>query len=238
MIQKKLIAIGGGHLSQKTTNKIDEYVASLAKQHACDKRAVGVFIGTASHDSMPYFNSFRKTYTSDFNVKADCVLSVYGEMNDEKIRSKFEKADLIYIGGGDTLYMLDWWKKKGIYDYVLDAYNRGVVIAGLSAGAICWFEKMYTDSEFYTGGDAYAVYDGIGIIKGGCCPHYDVRSEEFDPKFNTLKVDTCWCIEGDAAIEFTNGEFTKALTSGGIPYKLQRSGSSFVKTNLLTDKSN
>lgn len=236
MIQKKLIAIGGGSLMEKTTNKIDEYIASLAKERAGDRRAVGVFIGTASHDSMPYFNTFRKTYTSDFNLKADCVLSVYGEMNDEKIRGKFEKADLIYIGGGDTLYMLDLWKKKGIYDYVLEAYNRGVIIAGLSAGAICWFEKMYTDSEFFTGGNAYSIHDGMGIIKGGCCPHYDERQAEFDPQFDALNTQVCWCIEGDSAIEFTDGVFTKALSSGGTPFKLYRDGTNLKKIDLLTNE--
>ena len=67
-IQRRLIAIGGGSIAEKTTLKIDAKVAELAKKHAGDKRAVGVFIGTASHDSMPYFNSFRKTYTGEFYI--------------------------------------------------------------------------------------------------------------------------------------------------------------------------
>ena len=82
-MDRYLIAIGGGSLADKTTAKIDKYVADLAKARAGERRAVGVFIGTASHDSMPYFNTFRKTYTSDINIKADCNLSVYGEMNEE-----------------------------------------------------------------------------------------------------------------------------------------------------------
>ena len=69
-MQKKFIAIGGGEIKNKTTLKIDEYVANLAKARAGDKRATALFIGTASHDSMPYFNSFRKTYTSVFDIKA------------------------------------------------------------------------------------------------------------------------------------------------------------------------
>ena len=61
-MEKRIIAIGGGEIKSKTTLKIDEYVANLAKKHAGEKRANALFIGTASHDSMPYFNSFRKTY--------------------------------------------------------------------------------------------------------------------------------------------------------------------------------
>ena len=59
-MQKRIIAIGGGEIKNKTTLEIDRYVASLAKEHAGENRANALFIGTASHDSMPYFNSFRK----------------------------------------------------------------------------------------------------------------------------------------------------------------------------------
>ena len=233
-MDKYLIALGGGSLAEKTTSSIDKYIADLAKQRAGDKRAVGVFIGTASHDSMPYFNTFRKTFTSDFNIKADCVLSVYGEMNEEKIKSKFEKADLIYIGGGDTLFMLDWWRQKGILDLVLDAYNRGVIIAGLSAGAICWFEKMYTDSQFVNGKDnyKYSICNGLAILSGMCCPHYEERVNDFDSEFLSSGAQLAWAIEGDSAILFKNGQFVKSLSSGGNSYKLLANGGKIDKIKL------
>lgn len=218
--ERKLIAIGGGSLAEKTTLDIDRRVAELAKKHAGDKRAVGVFIGTASHDSMPYFNTFRKTYTGEFDVKADCVLSVYGEMNDEKIRSKFQKADMLYIGGGDTLFMLDYWKKKGIYDLVLDAYERGVVVCGLSAGAICWFEKMYTDSDSFDDGGKYHICDGIGKIDGLFCPHYDDRKEDFGEATENYS-GLIWQVENNAALEFTSEKCSGFLSSGGSAYKVE-----------------
>ena len=56
---KKIIALGGGELKAKTTLAVDEYIAGLAKARAGEKRAYGLFLGTASHDSLPYFNSFR-----------------------------------------------------------------------------------------------------------------------------------------------------------------------------------
>ncbi len=233
-MDRYLIAIGGGSLADKTTAKIDKYVADLAKARAGERRAVGVFIGTASHDSMPYFNTFRKTYTSDFNIKADCILSVYGEMNEEKIKSKFEKADLIYIGGGDTLFMLDWWKKKGIFELVLDAYNRGVVIAGLSAGAICWFKKMYTDSQFVNGKDnyKYSICDGIGFLEGICCPHYEERISDFDREFASIDESLAWGIEGDSCIVFKNGEYLESLSSGGKSYKILKNNDMIEKQLL------
>ena len=124
-MEKRIIAIGGGEIKNKTTLKIDGYIAELAKAHAGEKRANALFIGTASHDSMPYFNSFRKTYTSVYDIKAEVALMVYGEMSVEKIQGKIEMADCIYVGGGDTVFMLDKWKEFGIDKMLIDAYESG-----------------------------------------------------------------------------------------------------------------
>lgn len=234
MTDKYIIAIGGGSIAQKTTLKIDEYVANLAKRRAGERRAVGVFIGAASHDSMPYFNSFRKTYTSEFNIKADCVLSVYGEMDEQKIASKFEKADMIYLGGGDTLFMLEHLKNKGILPQLLNAYERGVIIAGLSAGAICWFKQMYTDSEKFHGGEGYSLCGGLGVLNGLCCPHFNERESDFMQAFLTEKTENeGYLIENDSAVVFKNGEFKEALTSGGHSHFVTRSGEKIQKQLLI-----
>ena len=109
-----IVAIGGGEIRNKTTIEIDRIIAELIKRHARGERGCALFLGTASHDSMPYFNSFRKTYTSVFDIKAEVGLLVYGEMDDANIREKFEKADCIYVGGGDTKFMLDLWRENCI----------------------------------------------------------------------------------------------------------------------------
>ena len=207
-MEKTLVLIGGGEIRSKETIEIDRKIAELAKNHAGENRAVALFIGTASHDSMPYYNSFHKTYTGEFGLKTDCVLSVYGEMNEEKINTKFEKADMIYIGGGDTVFMLEFWKEKGILNKVLDAYNRGVIISGLSAGAICWGKKMYTDSS-KNGDEQYRVEDGLGILPYGICPHYDDRKVDFlENKTN----DVSWlCIDNKSAVFIKNGIITETM---------------------------
>ena len=221
-MDKKIIAIGGGEIRNKTTLKIDEYIVNLAKAHAGEKRAVGLFLGTASHDSMPYFNSFRKTYTSVFDIKAECALTVYGEMNYDHIKEKFDKADLIYIGGGDTKFMLDKWRESGILELVLSAYNRGVIIAGLSAGAICWFEKMYTDYDLMRNKESgeYKILDGLNILKGVCAPHYNERVIDYHETLIKHGLTNAVGIENDCALEYTNGELTKVISSGGKAYAL------------------
>ena len=180
---RTLIAIGGGELKGKTTLKIDEYIAKLIKKRACPGRGTALFIGTASHDSLPYFNSFRKIYTSVFDIKAEVALLTKKDVPLEHNAEKLKKTDLIYVGGGDTLYMLEVWRKTGFDKLILEAYREGVPLAGLSAGAICWFEKMYTDSSERLDG-TYAVEDGLGLIPGIMTPHYNLR-----PEFDEIAKD-------------------------------------------------
>lgn len=214
-MKKTLICIGGGEIRSKETLKIDAQIAFLAKERAGENRAVSVFVGTASHDSLPYFNSFRKTYTSNFDIKADLALLTKKDIPMEKIKGKLEKADLIYVGGGNTIFMLDVWRKTGFLDMLLDAYNRGVIIAGLSAGAICWFEDMYTDS---IEGSKYGVEKGLGILKGIMSPHYNERPE-FDDVAKNYPI--AYAVENNSAIVFEDGVFVKTLTSGGNSYLLK-----------------
>ena len=231
MITKRIIAIGGGELKTKETLEIDRYIASLARERAGENRPYGLFIGTASHDSMPYFNTFRKTYTSVFDIKADVALTVYGEMDLEKIRGKFEKADFIYVGGGDTLYMLKRWQEFGLLELIAEAYERGVIICGLSAGAICWFEDIYTDSELAEKDGAYSMQKGLGWLKGTISPHYNERVKDFDEIMRKMPVGaTAYGVENLAALEFVNGELTKSVNCGGKAYLIENSVEGLIKT--------
>jgi peptidase E len=182
---------------------------------------------------MPYFNSFRKTYTSVFDIKAEVALMVYGEMSIQKIADKIDMADMIYVGGGNTIFMLEKWKQCGIDKLIADAYSRGVVLCGLSAGGICWFEKMFTDG-FMTNGEAneYEFSPALGYLNYGAIPHYNLRKEDFYNKNSQLKNGTWYAIENNSAVVFKNGEFYKTLSSGGQSYKLMLNENEIVE-NLI-----
>ena len=217
---RKIVAIGGGELRERTTLKIDEYLAGLAKTHAGEKRACALFIPTASHDFMPYYNTFHKVYTGVFDIKTDVALTVFKEVDLEKMKGKFEKADLIYVGGGDTVFMLDSWKQSGLLDLIKDAYARGVILAGLSAGAICWFEDIYTDSLKTDDGNEYAMFKGLGWIKGVASPHYNTRAKQFDEIVKT-QFEKAYGIEDNAALILEDEQIIGTLSSGGNVYALQ-----------------
>ena len=232
-IRKKIIAIGGGEIRYKTTLKIDEYVANLGKARAGEKRANALFFGTASHDSMPYFNSFRKIYTSVFDIKAEVGLTVYGEMKLEHIAEKIAAADIIYAGGGDTVFMLKKWEEVGLTKLILSAYEQGKIICGLSAGAICWFKDMYTDYEIMNGkSDRYVLKKGLGVLDGTCSPHFNEREKDFLEAFEKSDLTKAYGIENNCALEFTDGELTNVISCGGNAYLIEKTGGGIVRTKL------
>lgn len=232
MAKKIIVAIGGGEIKNKTTLEIDGYVAELAKQRAGERRANALFVGTASHDFMPYFNSFRKTYTSVYDIKADVAQTVFRQTEYSRLKEKFEKADAIYIGGGDTKFMIDSWRESGLDCLVKEAYERGVIIAGLSAGAICWFEEMYTDSELISGeGDDYKIMPALGWFKGLACPHYNERQVDFD-EILIKERRSAIAIENDCALVFEDGVITRSISTGGKAYKIECVEGELIKTEL------
>ena len=232
---RRIIAIGGGELRERTTLAIDEYIARLAKERAGENRANALFIPTASHDYMPYYNTFHKVYTGVFNIKTDVALTVFKEVDLEKLRAKFEKADVIYVGGGDTVFMMEHWKNSGVLPLIREAYERGVILAGLSAGAICWFSDIYTDSKAALGEEEerYAMFRGLGWIEGKISPHYGARMLDFD-KIVCYNFDCAYGIEDDAALVIEDGEIVGSVSSGGKAYKITVENGAIQKTEIAS----
>ena len=220
---RKIIAIGGGELREKTTLQIDEYIAKLAKERAGDRRANALFIPTASHDFMPYYNTFHKVYTGVFDIKTDVALTVFKEVDLERMKGKFDKADVIYVGGGDTVFMIEQWKKTGLLPLIEDAYRRGVPLVGLSAGAICWFSDIYTDSLKTEDGAQYAMFKGLGWIDGVASPHYNQRAQGFDKIVGERYAEAIG-IEDNSALIIEDEKIVGAISSGGSVYRLKGLG--------------
>lgn len=227
----KIIAIGGGELRERTTLKIDEYIAALAKERAGDRRANALFIPTASHDFMPYYNTFHKVYTGVFDIKTDVALSVFKEVDLEKMRAKFEKADVIYVGGGDTVFMMESWKKTGLLPLIEEAYRRGVILAGLSAGAICWFSDIYTDSAEEITGKKYSMFKGLKWIDGVISPHYGARMLDFD-EIVCYNYDCALGLEDNSALVIEDGKILGSLSSGGNVWRINRKDGVLEKTQI------
>jgi peptidase E len=90
------------------------------------------------------------------------------------LRGYLLSQDVIYVGGGNTKSMLAIWKDWGLPELLYEAWQNGVILAGVSAGAICWFEQGVTDSY----ADELMVLNCLGFLRGSCCPHYDGKAEQ------------------------------------------------------------
>ena len=166
-----IIAIGGGSLKKKETFVIDKYIVKLTGRRS--PRAL--FIPTASIDSPDYCKVFDHIYGDLLKCKTDHLL-LYRRLGDRGAATrKIKSADLIYVGGGNTLRMMKLWRHLGIDKLLFNAGQQGTVLAGVSAGAICWHEWGHSDSRAYSGKKDwdYIKVRSLGIRPGLYCPHLD-----------------------------------------------------------------
>lgn len=230
---RTFVLIGGGEIKSKTTLAIDKYIVSLARERITDgHRPYALFFPTASGDSNPYFNSFRKTYTSECDVKSDVAILLKGLMTIEHVAEKIAKADIIYVGGGNTLRLIDTWKETGIDKLVLEAYKKGTIICGLSAGAICWFQKMYTDSVVE---GEYHMHNGMGILNGVATPHYNHRPEFRERIMKEENIPESYAMEDDSAIIFQDEKLIGSISSGGKSYILSNFGETSTEIQKINE---
>ena len=137
---KQIIAMGGGGFSMEPDNlALDRYVLEQT-----DKSLPEVcFLPTASGDADSYLVKFYAAF-AQLTCKPS-HLSLFRLPAADLASFVFEK-DVIYVGGGNTRSMLGLWREWGLDEILREAWNRGVVLAGLSVGAICWFEQGVTNS--------------------------------------------------------------------------------------------
>ena len=167
----KLVAIGGGEIAELETFAIDREIVSLTGKDS--PRAL--FIPTASGDSSEYWQSFQDVYGRELGCETDALFLLGISPTERELQRTILSADLIYVGGGNTLKMMRRWRRLGVDKVLKEAYRRGVVLSGVSAGCICWFSWGHSDSmSFYSPNSwDYVRVRGIGLVDALACPHFD-----------------------------------------------------------------
>ena len=198
-----IIAIGGGGFGRNPNHrKIEKYILELTGK---EKPNV-VFFPTASAENQAYIIQFYKCFT-----KMSCEPShVTFFQRTPRLDSIINKADVIYVGGGNTKSMLAVWQEWKLDKLFLKAYNNGKILCGVSAGAICWFEQGITDSW----ASNLNVMDCLGFLPEMACPHYQEEKDRRPDVHKMLKQWKCgpgWAIDGGAAIHFKNGKYYKSI---------------------------
>jgi peptidase E len=160
---RKIVAVGGGGFLMDDTRLLQEsYIKSLCR--TATPRVL--FLGTAAGDSERAQFKFYRAFT-ELGCRPSTLAFFPFDMQRDYAAAALE-ADLIYVGGGNTVAMLAVWREFGFDSVLRQAYEAGTVLAGISAGANCWFEHYITDS--IPGG---GTRHGLAILAGTFCPHLD-----------------------------------------------------------------
>ena len=219
-MKRQIIAIGGGGFGRNPgEGLIENYILQQV-----DKETPSIcFIPTATGDNEGYKNNFYSTFT-----KLNCNpshLDFFKRTPD--LEELINDQDVIFVGGGNTKSMLAVWKDWKLDEILQKAYKNGVVMSGVSAGAICWFKKGVTDSW----AKDLKIMECMGFIHANCCPHYDEEPQRRPSVKSFLEnqiMEDCFCIEGGNTLHFINEEVLNSVSFG--------QGKNSYLTNLLDKK--
>jgi len=159
---RQIIAMGGGGFSMEPDNPLlDRYILAQARRdlpNVC-------FVPTASGDAAGYIERFYAGFAGHLCVPTH--LSLFKPTVSDLAALVLEQ-DIVYVGGGSTRNLLVLWREWGLDAILRRAWEQGVVLAGLSAGSLCWFEQGLSDSF----GPGWSSLAGLGLLPGSHCPHY------------------------------------------------------------------
>jgi dipeptidase E len=227
MTDRHIVAMGGGGFSDDDP-RLDRYVVELAgtsSPRVC-------FVPTASGDAAAYVERFEDACTS--RGWTPSVLTLF-DRHVADVAAFLGEQDVIYVGGGNTANMLAVWRIHGVDAALRAAWESGVVLCGVSAGANCWFGASTTDS--YGIGRADALGDGLGFLAGSFCPHYDGEPER-RPSFHRLVASGALpagiACDDFAAVHFSGTQLVEAIAAEprAGAYRVTRSGAEAVEEHL------
>ena len=159
---RHIVAVGGSSFNANPDNPASErYMLGLTRK----RRPAVCFIPTASAEPAEYIAKFEDSF-SKLGARPTVLRFFTRTPN---LRETLLNQDVIYVGGGNTKSMLAVWREWGLPEVLREAWRKGIVLGGVSAGAICWFDKGVTDSW----ADELAPLDCLGFLPDTCCPHYD-----------------------------------------------------------------
>lgn len=225
--ERHIVAMGGGGFAAGDP-VLDRYVLELVDS----PRPRVCFLPTATATVPVYLRgffdafparSFEPSYLDLFDRTVADLDAFLGEQ------------DVIYVGGGNTANLLAIWRVHGVDDALRAAWASGVVLCGVSAGANCWFEASTTDSFLL--GRADPLLDGIGLVPGSFCPHYDGEAER-RPSFRRLVGDGTLppglACDDRAAAHLVGTELRAIVASrpGAGGYRVDRDGDVALETPL------
>lgn len=206
---KQIVAFGGGGFSMEAGNPLlDDYVLSLTGK----ERPKVCFIPTASGDADHYVVRFYRAFGPDRCHPSHVSLfrRDKGGGIDECVGEHLLQQDLIYVGGGSVISLLGVWRAHGLDEILRECWERGIVLCGLSAGSLCWFEQSVT--AFH---GAPSQVEGLGLLPYSNCVHYDgepARRVEYHNYIADGMIPG-YAAEDGAALHFIGDDLARVVSS-------------------------
>lgn len=228
----RIVAMAGGDLQSNLL--INKYIVNM------DKKSIHnlLFIGTASEDAEGYINNIKITFEQlNCCVKALCLSTK--KYTEKEIDELLEWADIIYVGGGNTFYMMEVWRKYGLENKLKEIYLKDTaILTGISAGAMCWFNCGHSDSEVFWVNEVVGygwVNELLNIHPYAYCPHYEERVESFDKMIIEKSIDGL-AMESDTAFVEQNGKikYIKCNESSKV-YIIKNDNGTVIKEQVETE---
>lgn len=227
----QIVAMGGGGFSMEPENlSLDRFILSTTgepKPKIC-------FLPTASGDALTYIDKFYAAFRS--LPCAPAHLSLYKPPCAD-LRAFVLEQDAIYVGGGNTRAMLALWREWGLDSVLREAWLAGVVMAGLSAGSLCWFQQGVSDAVIP--GELRPI-ECLGFLGGSHCPHYDGEPER-RPAYHRLiqegTLEAGYAADDGAALHFIGDRLAGAVSSRETAkaYAVRRAGARVEEIVLDTE---
>jgi dipeptidase E len=205
--RRTIFAMGGGGFTMEPDNPVlDDFALSLVE--AREPRIL--FMPTASGDPTAQIVSFHERFSD--RACRPAHLSLFRLHGSERtLREIVLEQDVIYIGGGSMRNLLAIWRAHGLDELLVEAWERGVVLAGLSAGAMCWFEAGVTRSS----GPAQTIR-GLGLLPGSLSVHADGEPERLPVFLDAVRrgeIPGGWAADDGVGLLFRGTAFERAVAS-------------------------
>jgi peptidase E len=238
-IERPIVAMGGGGFSEapdatelRTLSAIDSLILDLARDRRGRSRPNVCLIGTAMGDAAANIGRFHAA----FDPHAEATHLGLFDRTVTDIPGFLLDQDAIYVGGGNTASLLAVWSAHGVDQALATAHEAGVVLAGRSAGSICWFESGTTDSY---GPPLQAVHGGLGFIRGSHSPHFDGEPERrptYHRLISTGVLPAGLAADDGAALVFDGPRLVESVSErdGAGTYRVELVDGQVEETGLPT----
>lgn len=207
---RTILAFGGGGFSMEPDNPLlDTWVLSVARERGRERPRI-LYVPTASGDRAEGIVGFYARFST-----LPCEpshLALFRRTIDD-LRGHVLEQDVVYVGGGNTANMLAIWRMHGFDAVLREAWQAGVVMCGLSAGSLCWFECGVTDSF---GAGLAPLHDGLGLLPGSHCPHYDgepLRQPRYRSYVGAGVLPPGLALDDGAAARFSGTRLVECVSS-------------------------